>query len=101
MNRYAVEPQVVESVGAQGLEIATEVTISWGPLSGCSSGDGEQLLPRRVPTVSRDWASSHDHPAFFDDLAIQSQLRHRFSLFGLSRDADTQTANRAVNIQIA
>ena len=47
----------------------------------------------------RDWILSRGAPKDFDDLVIESQLRHRFSLFGVLQDASTQTDDNPVNFE--
>ena len=104
LNRYIGELQVAESLDIQGLEKTTEVTISRDPpfvVVRWMMGNSHCHVAPRPSPPHRDWTLSREPPAYFDDLAIQSQLHHRFSLFGLSRDSDTQTENRAVNIQIS
>ena len=39
----------------------------------------------------REWIKSLTRPVPFGDLVIQSQLRHRFSFFGIQEDNPTQT----------
>ena len=56
------------------------------------AGRSSQLCVNATdPPPYRDWIDPRDPPAPYGDLFIQSQLRDRLNLFGISQDADTRT----------
>ena len=93
-NLYIGELQVVESLDIQCLLVDVEFALNWGPCFAitrwvrCGS---RCFTSVRTSPPYRDWITSVPPPVLHDDLIIESQLRRRFSLFGLSQDADTQT----------